>query len=73
MPASEQQKQIPVSVRDFRRPAGLPFPPLPGERRYAHEAGSFSGRQSGRLAGGLDCGGVAHASALTLPFSREAS
>ena len=57
----EKQKEIPVGIRNFRSPAGLPLPPLPGNGGDAHEVGCFAGRQTSRLAGGLDGGGVAHA------------
>lgn len=50
-----------MSIRDFRSPAGLPLPPLPGERRHSDEGGCLAGGQACRLAGGLDGGGVGHA------------
>jgi len=56
----EQQKQIPVGIRNFRGPAGLPLPPLPGNGGDADEVGGLTSRQPGREAGHLDGGGVAH-------------
>ena len=57
----EKQKEIPVRIRNFRSPAGLPFPPLPGESGYSYEAGSLAGRQARCFAGCAYGGGVAHA------------
>lgn len=60
MLAREQQKQIPVGIRNFRSTAGLSLPSLPCQRRDADEVCGLAGRQTGRLSGGADGGGVAH-------------
>ena len=57
----EKQKEIPVSIWNLCRAGRLPLPPLPGESGYSNEACSLSGRQARCFAGGLDGGGVAHA------------
>lgn len=56
----EQQKQIPVGIRNFRGPAGLPLPPLPSDRCHSHERGSLAGGQTGRFSSGLDGSGISH-------------
>jgi len=61
----QEQKQVPVGIRNFRCPAGLALPPLPCNGGDADEARCLAGRQTGRLAGGLDDGGVAHAATRT--------
>jgi hypothetical protein len=64
-----------MSIRNFRRPTGLAFPPLPCNGGDANDHSSLAGRQAGSLAGCLDGGGVGHQNPrpprTTIPASRQ--